>query len=202
MLAKPTGPTLVEFLTKHEEDLYRLGTASVPYLPLIFNWALQALSGLAFAHSHNIIFNDLNMRTCWLSKDLSLSLVGFMGAEFRDEFGELNTGGHMSQNFRLTLVQKPDIKSDIFDWGTLVYTLMTNQLPQGNANHHETKALVRQQNFPNLASDLMGDMARRCWMQDYGSVAELRRDVESFLVSKGYEVEGDNLKAFDSASIP
>lgn len=108
----------------------------------------------------------------------------------------------MSQNFRLTLVQKPDIKSDLFDWGTFVYTLMTNQLPQGNANYHETKALVRQQNFPNLASDLMGDMARKCWMQDHGSVAELRRDVESFLVSKGYEVEGDKLKDFDPANIP
>ena len=108
----------------------------------------------------------------------------------------------MSQNFRLTLVQKPDIKSDLFDWGTFIYTLMTNQLPQGNANYHETKALVGQQNFPNLASDLMGDMARRCWMQDYGSVAELRRHVESFLVSKGYEVEGDNLKDFDPTDIP
>lgn len=85
MLAKPTGPTLVEFLTKQEEDLYRSDTVSVPYMSLIFNWDLQALSGLAFVHSHNIIFNDLNMRTCWLSKDLSLSLVGFMGAEFRDE---------------------------------------------------------------------------------------------------------------------
>ena len=77
MLAKPTGPTLVQFLTKHEEDLYRSDTVSVPYLPLIFNWALQALSGLAFVHSHNIIFNDLK-----------LLLVGFMGAEFRDEWAQ------------------------------------------------------------------------------------------------------------------
>lgn len=107
----------------------------------------------------------------------------------------------MSQIFRLTLIQKPNIKSDLFDWGTFVYMLMTNQLPQGNANYHETKGLVRQQNFPNLASDLMGDMARRCWMQDYGSVAELRKDVESFLASKGYEVEGDNLKDFDPVYI-
>jgi hypothetical protein len=108
----------------------------------------------------------------------------------------------VSQSFRLTLVQKPDVKSDLFDWGTFVYTLKTNQLPQGNANYHETEALVHQQNFPNLASDLMGDIVRRCWMQHYGSVAELRRDVESFLVSKGYEVEGDSLRDFDPANIP
>ncbi|RFU23915.1 hypothetical protein B7463_g12422, partial [Scytalidium lignicola] len=202
ILAKPTGLTLVGFLPRHEQNMYQSETVDSIYLPLIFNWAFQALSGLSFFHSHNIIFNDLHLRTCWLSSDLSLSLVGFMGAEFRDEFGELNIGNHISPVFRLTLIQKPNIQSDLFDWGTFIYVLMTYGLPEGNANYDETKALVHQQNFPALASDLMGDMVKKCWMKEYGSAAELRKDIEAFLTLHGYEVEGDNIKNFDPTNIP
>jgi len=100
-------------------------TVSETFLPLMLNWALQALSGLVFLHSHNnFYYNDLTIYNYWLSLDLSLSLIGFLNAQLRDQAGQLNESGYNYKGpmLRLTLVDpRASVKSDLLDRATFVY---------------------------------------------------------------------------------
>ncbi|RFU32357.1 hypothetical protein B7463_g4003, partial [Scytalidium lignicola] len=132
ILARPTGPSLNEFIGNHQANMYPDGhIVNDTFLPLVLNWALQALSALKFIHSHNdFYYNDLTIYNCWLSSDLSLSLIGFLHAEFRDEWGQLNDGGadRKGSMMRTTIIKpRANVQSDLFDWGTFVYRLLTNE---------------------------------------------------------------------------
>lgn len=198
ILSRPTGPSLEEFIKHHQGIMYPTGTGnhtvSEKFLPLVLNWSLQALSGLTFIHSHNdYYYNDLTVYNCWLSSDFSLSLIGFLNAEFRDEWGQLNDGRGNCKGpmMRLTeLEPRASVKSDLFDWGTFVYQLMTNDEP-GEGTSKEVRAQIRQQEFPTLSRNLMGEIVTKCWMQQYDNAGELRGDLVRFLQERGYEVDGD-----------
>lgn len=179
-------------------------TISGPYRPLVLQWALQLLSGLRFVHSHCIIFGDLNPSACWLNSDLSVALVGFVSAQFRDSYDVLHLGStHSGDLFRLSEMQRRvSVKSDLFDWANLVFQLMTNRTPVGPEQPLNTVvAQIARREFPALSHELMGNVVRKCWMQEYESVDNVSRDVEVYLQEHGYEIEKNHLKEFDPSSI-
>ncbi|KAH8802493.1 hypothetical protein F5884DRAFT_887029 [Xylogone sp. PMI_703] len=202
ILARPTGPSLNEFIGNHQAKMYPAGhVISDIFLPLVLNWALQALSALKFIHSHNdFYYNDLTVYNCWLSSDLTLSLIGFLHAEFRDGWGQLNDGSGERKGslMRMTIVKpRADVQSDLFDWGTFMYQLMTNIDPR-EEDHDEAYRQIQAQRFPNLSKDLAGELVAKCWRQYYLNVDELRADMVQFMKGKGYDVEehSDIIKGF------
>jgi len=179
-------------------------TISGPHRPLVLQWVLQLLSGLRFVHSHGIIFGDLNPSVCWLNSDLSVALVGFVSAQFRDSYDVLHLGStHSGDLFRLSEMQRRvSVKSDLFDWANLVFQLMTNRTPVGPEQPLNTVvAQIARREFPALSHELMGNVVRKCWMQEYESVDNVNRDVEVYLQEHGYEIEKNHLKEFDPSSI-
>lgn len=178
------------------------------YLPLVLNWALQALSGLAFIHSHeNFYYNDLSIYNCWLSSELSLSLIGFLNADFRDQQGFFHEGlgSFRGPTLRLTRVKRrASVKSDLFDWATFVYTLMTNKDPERDPLNawQDVPKQIRANDYPQLSENLMGKIVRKCWLQEYQNTTEVRRDVEAFLSDSGFELDGDGIRGFVPADIP
>ncbi|KAL2843369.1 hypothetical protein BJY01DRAFT_248658 [Aspergillus pseudoustus] len=99
---KPSA-TLAGFLEGHQSTMYAPisesgnGNANAdnknchllylkgPYRPLIFQWALQLLTGLIFIHSKDVILGDLHIYTCWLQpppNHSSISIFGFLDAVY------------------------------------------------------------------------------------------------------------------------
>jgi serine/threonine protein kinase len=219
VLQHPSGPPLEAFLSQHEKSLYPCSSnsgsrISPTYLPLLLQWSLQLLSSLTFIHAHGIIFGDLSLSTCWLSsvaQHLSLSLLGFVSAEIRDEYDALNVGSvYSGHRFRLTEVQpgRFTIRSNLFDWATLVYELATGMrlaeeeaMAESDGDWRVLLKRVRDQDLPILPRELMGEIVRKCWMQEYVDAEAVRWDVESFVREAGFEVEEHSLRGFDAAQL-
>jgi hypothetical protein len=112
--------------------------------------------------------------------------------------------------FRLTEVEpgRFTIKSDLFDWATLVYQLATGKLAAekdvmtvSDAKWTVVLQRVRGQDFPTLPRELIGEIVRKCWMQEYEDAEAVGRDVESFLREAGFELEEHSLKEFDTTQL-
>ena len=179
-------------------------TISGPYRPLVFQWALQLLSGLSFVHSHGIIFGDLNPSACWLNSDLSIALVGFVSAQFYDSYDVLHLGStNLGNLFRLSEMQRRvSVKSDLFDWANLVFQLMTSRTPVAPEQPLNTvMAQIAQREFPALSQELMGNIIKKCWMQEYNSADDVSRDMEKYLQEHGYKTKENYLKKFNPSSI-
>ncbi|KAJ4349155.1 hypothetical protein N0V95_004850 [Ascochyta clinopodiicola] len=114
-------------------------------LSLYYRWALQILSAISFLHSHRIILNacgDLGSR--WLRPDFSIALTGFVNAMIVPEGLDTLSFDEFSQEHR---AEEPledtdyrcgeyscysedgkdmiGVKSDLFQWATFVWRLMT-----------------------------------------------------------------------------
>lgn len=105
-----------------------------PHRPLIYQWALHLVSGLSFIHAHDIVFGDVNLAHCWLSSNshLSLSLVGFLNAEFRRSTnGVWYDGGHTNAEWFHPLKHQsnPTSQTDLFLYRCVLYELMTGAWP-------------------------------------------------------------------------
>jgi hypothetical protein len=111
--------------------------------------------------------------------------------------------------FRLTEVGRGrfTVKSDLFDWASLVYQLATGKLPAeeyaaaGGGVREVILGRARRRGFPALPRELMGEIVRKCWMQEYEDAEAVRRDIKAFLKEAGFDVEGDSLKGVDGAQL-
>lgn len=96
------------------------------------------------------------------------------------------------------------MKSDLFDWGTLAYTLMMGRGPERETDSRKVwkdVEQIRERDFPVLEERLMGKIVRKCWMRRYGSAEDVRWDLEAFLREGGWEVEGDGIRGFVPGNI-
>ena len=172
ILTKPSGPPLETFLTQHRNKIFPADSTQLnaSYFPLLASWILQALSALGFIHSHpNFFYHDLCISSCWLSSDLSLSLVGFLAADFKDANGDVHVGfgSFNGPAMRLNRVKSSasasasvSVKSDLFDWATFVFMLMTGKEPERDPEDEWSDVTVqnREGEFPVLEEKLMGGL--------------------------------------------
>ncbi|RFU32962.1 hypothetical protein B7463_g3383, partial [Scytalidium lignicola] len=208
ILAKPSGPPLVDFLAKQRSAMYStpvdgaLPRVLPQYRPLIYQWSLQLLSGLSFLHSRSIIFGDPRVETCWLAlPSLDLSLIGFLDAGYLSLKSGIKYDGSSWRNepFHPCHIPKfnsvvPTMQTDLFLWGCLIYELMTTFWPghgQGKQSEDIQQMIIRRM-WPVLENDYLGDIVRKCWEHEYEDILSLRRDVIAFITNDGWEIEGED----------
>ena len=162
ILERPSGPPLEQFLRRNGAVLYpadrgaeyaRLEPAMVP---LVLKWALDALSALKFLHSKNIAFGRYIRHECWLSADLSLSLVGFYYARY--------VGPFESQPGDLGL------QSDLFEWAGLVHHLLSKSWDWPEACSKDISDEDRNRVLPD--SFVVREVLLKCWAGSYASAQE------------------------------
>lgn len=205
--------TLEGFLAKHKSTMYDANRIIPKYRPLIYQWALHLISGLSFVHSKDIVFGDLRIEVCWLSKDLSLSLLGFLDAVYKTPgFSRqyINQGGRYERE-QFHPCHKPrwdsllaTTQTDLFVWGCLIYQLMTGFWPgyeQQQRSDAETRALFVNRQWPLLETEYLGDIIRKCFNYEYQSAEHLKMDIIQFLTVKGWEVDGDKLCGFRATEL-
>lgn len=229
ILAKPSGPPLDRFLSQNKAVLYEQRSSTgggghrikTTFLPLAYKWALHLISALEFVHAQDIILGDLSTAHCWLSGTgshaLSLFLVGFLDASFRDK----NTGtkylgdATSSEPFHPLNVRQPGVRrspepsmqTDLFLWGCVVYEIMVGHWPGYEGSEGAKRswanmaAMIPRQEWPGLEREYLGDLVTRCWKGEVESSRRLQEDLVEFLQTEGWQVEdGDDLQ-FDASPL-
>lgn len=221
ILAKPSGPPLNRFLDQNRTAIYDKGSHRIraTHLPLAYKWALHLASALEFVHTQDIVIGDLSTAHCWLSgsRALSLCLVGFLNASFRDRNAELQYLGGTSSNepfHPLNARQpgsrrspEPSVQTDLFLWGSIVYELMVGQWPRHQEGLGRSWGDMDQMTFSQqwleLERKYLGEMVIKCWTGGYESSQSLQRNLLEFLQAEGWQVEaGDDLQFDPSPLFP
>ena len=130
--------------------------------------------------------------------------MGFVSAQFYDSYDVLHLGSTHSGNlFRLSEMQRRvSVKSDLFDWANLVFQLMTSRTPvRPEQPLNAVMAQIAQREFPALSHELMGNIVKKCWMQEYESADNVSRDMEVYLQEHGYKTKEDCLKEFNRSLV-
>lgn len=186
------------------------------YKQLAYQWALQLASALDFIHGHSrelpapkisILLGDFSIDNCWLTlPNLQLSLLGFLDAGFRTRSGPLHVGDAASGEpfhplYHLTGKERqPNLQTDLFLWGCVVYELMTGYWP-GNGQglpDQEISMLAPRQEWPSLESEHLGEIVHMCWTGEIEDSAELLDKVRATIVQYGSIVEnGDEIVNLD-----
>jgi nitrate reductase NapE component len=144
----------------------------------------------------------------WLSSDLSLSIVDFLNAEFRDKWGQLNHGYDRRLGPQMRLIHLDSfagIRSDVFHWGTFVYRFITGEEPgDEEATEWQIMQLIRAGCFPIISNEFLGlrGIITKCWMQQYTDTGEVRQDLLRFLGRSGYVVVDDAIQDFHPENVP
>lgn len=217
ILASPSGPPLDKFLEQNKEAMYDEDSHRIraTHRPLAYKWALHFASAMEFIHAQNIILGDISTAHCWLSSSpaLSLSLVGFLDASFRDRSSGLRYLGGTSRgepfhplNTRQPgsrRTPEPSVQTDLFLWGCVVYELMVGHWPGHEEGAGKSWAdmgqVIARQEWPGLEREYLGGVVRQCWTGGCESSQSLRLDLLEFLRAEGWQVEaGDDLQ-FDLA---
>ncbi|KAF7113949.1 hypothetical protein CNMCM5793_006132 [Aspergillus hiratsukae] len=206
--------TLEDFLDRHKSTMYDADTNRIvpKYRPLIYQWALHLISGLSFVHSKDVVFGDLRIEVCWLEKDLSLKLLGFLDAVYQaPRFGTryINQLGRYEQE-QFHPCHKPrwdsllaTTQTDLFVWGCLIYQLMTGFWPghERQRSDAEIRAMFVSRQWPSLEPEYLGGIVRKCWDYQYRDVEHLKTDLIRFLTDEGWEVDGDELRGFRATEL-
>ena len=88
----------------------------------------------------------------------------------------------------------PTMQTDLFLWGCLIYELMTSFWPRHERGRQrgEIKQMIVRREWPALEREYLGEIVRRCWEYGYQDIASLKRDLITFLMNEGWEMEGED----------
>jgi hypothetical protein len=89
---------------------------------------------------------------------------------------------------------RPGSETNLFDWATLVFCLMTGGflLEENRAAAMDVEGGIRTQAFPLLEEEKLGIIVKRCWQSRYESAALALQDTRASLSFRGYEISGKN----------
>ncbi|KAF2753049.1 kinase-like protein [Pseudovirgaria hyperparasitica] len=156
-------------------------------------WAWQAAEGLAYIHERNVLHCDFSIGNLLLDSNLMVKLCDFQG-KLLDSDGSIILDGGAAVN-TISSMPRPDYnicnqKSDIFALGTAIYIMITGQSPFPGLDpiddEHEIQRRFRESDFPPLKTLYVGDIVRKCWMQQYAQATEIMDDIRRL---QGYEAE-------------
>lgn len=210
VVAKPSGRTLDQFLDRYGKRMYTTpldapsSRIKPEFLPLIYQWALQIIAGLAFVHSRDIIFGNINTAHCWLSHDYRLSLVPFLNAGWGN--GRVRGDWEGIYGSYPETQRDPTMETDLMLYGWTVYELMTAFIPSVRYMKRFWKGPTRdswqQEPWPRLDDDCMGNIVRKCSSGGFGSAEEVKTEIINFLSCSGWEVDENYcLKGLETATL-
>jgi serine/threonine protein kinase len=160
----PNG-NIYDYITKHKSN-------DIP-LQLRKKWAKQTAEALVFVHSKDVIHSDLHPRNALLDANLDVQLCDFGGSLF----GRLDGGAMESTRFFLPRDWRdpPNIKSDLFAFGSTMYYIMTGSEPYQNLSDDEVTAKFKRKEFPDVETLSYGEMIHGCWTGKFRNAEDVLR---------------------------
>ncbi|KAG8160634.1 hypothetical protein KVR01_008898 [Diaporthe batatas] len=229
VFAKPSGPPLGIFITQNKAAMYEEHSGAgashrirPSFRPLAYKWALHLASALDYVHAQDIILGDLTSEHCWLSgsgsSSLSLFLVGFLDACYRDNVTGIKYlgGACTGETFhplcplqpreRGARSREPDIQTDLFLWGCVVYEIMVGRWPGHEVPGRpwqDISMMIPRHEWPTLEREYLGQLVKGCWSGEVTSSRSLLEHLVKFLQTEGWQVEdGDDLQFDPSPLLP
>ena len=178
---------LLEYLPSGSIERYLRSNA--PYTTMVqrLRWGQQAAEGLAYIHMKNVLHCDVSIGNLLLDSDLSIKLCDFQGRL-------LNPSGHVvldggAAESVMSSMPRPnrnyqDRKTDIFAFGTVLYFILTDELPFPELSVNDEDEIERRfarQDFPPLEQLPGGDVIRNCWTGVYDNASRAVVDLQRWI---------------------
>jgi serine/threonine protein kinase len=155
---------------------YFAGQASPAPLHLQIRWIHQITASITFIHSKNVMHGDISCNNVFLDEELNTKLGDFGRSPIDDEPPLVC----YETSHELPNHEGVSDKSEIFALGSTFYEVMTGSKPYKGLLDQAICDKYSQGNFPSLTSlPAFKDIIAQCWGQNYTSVHELLRDVQT-----------------------
>ena len=153
---------------RHYMSAQQPGTIS---LQMKQKWVEQAVEGLAFVHSKDVIHCDIHPNNFLLDEHLDLRLCDFSGSLF----GELDGAAMESTRYFLPrdLDALPNVRSDLFALGSAMYYILTGYDPYNTLSDDKVVALYSQGIFPDVDGIAYGHAISGCWKGLFSSAQDV-----------------------------
>jgi serine/threonine protein kinase len=147
-----------------------IGTSSQQRL----RWAVQIAETLLFVHSAGVVHGDLTCTNIFLDERFNAKLGDFAGSSLDGSKLLIGvTSSHRSPGSVLST------QGDIFAFGSVLYEIMTGDLPYAGLSSDEISARYQRGQFADTASlGEMGAIIKRCWLEKYDGFEALVRDLK------------------------
>ncbi|KAF2457147.1 kinase-like domain-containing protein [Lineolata rhizophorae] len=158
---------ICSYISKREHDSISL--------QLLQKWTTQAAEALVFIHSKGVIHCDIHPNNFLLDEQLDVQLCDFAGSLF----GNLDGGAMESTRFFLPrdCRDPPNIKSDLFAFGSVMYYIMTGREPYADLSDDEVTAKFERKEFPDVEALKYGSAIKGCWIGDFKSAKDILKAI-------------------------
>ncbi|KAF1994487.1 kinase-like protein [Amniculicola lignicola CBS 123094] len=140
-------------------------------------WTTQAAEALVYIHLKGIVHCDLHPNNFLLDEKLDIQLCDFAGSLF----GRLDGGAMESTRFFLPRNWQdiPNVKSDLFAFGSVMYYIMTGCEPYMDLSDDEVTKKYELQVFPDVEGLKFGNIIKGCWQGDFRSAKDVLKAIET-----------------------
>jgi Tol biopolymer transport system component len=153
------GATLAEWLVQQqsqdaESDGKWLSDPASERYAQVSRWVAEVASGLAHAHSHDVIHRDIKPSNLILTPKGRVKILDFGVAKLRHEAGLTTTGTllgtlrYMSPEQLSPADQEVDHRTDIYSLGAMMYELLTLQAPYTSDDYGRVISQIRETEPP------------------------------------------------------
>ena len=146
----------------------------------LYKWARQAVEGLEFAHSCDVLHSDIHCSNFLFDENLNLKVADFAESAI--------DGGSSILFYRTTHclpgARRASVESEIFALGSALYFMVTGhdlfpelkqEVPEDKA---EIKRRLREGKFPPTSDlQILGSVVRKCWSSEYSNMAEVSNEI-------------------------
>ncbi|KAK2789237.1 hypothetical protein FQN52_006329 [Onygenales sp. PD_12] len=135
-------------------------------------WPFQAVSAVAYIHSHDIVHADLGLHNFLLSDDGSIVLCDFAGSSIDGCNSKVAPGIRYANP--LFTWGYPNKKDDIFSLGTVLYEFVRGERLFRGLSDEEVVRRFKEKRFPDLddVSMPVRGVIERCWNKDGYTASE------------------------------
>jgi len=170
---------------------------SLPALPALndrLRWCQQAVEGIAYVHSNNILHNDISARNILLASDFTIKLCDFgnsivldeemVRARLETEEGTVETAETRYNRARVVEGRKPCVADDIFAIGSLLFEILTGKVPYHDLDSTEVENRYENGSFPDIEGIIpaCAMIIEHCWRNQYKSIREIEDDIRLIAV--------------------
>jgi eukaryotic-like serine/threonine-protein kinase len=186
-----TGPTLKQFV----EQVHDIPAEIAACI------CIQLARALGAAHAEGVVHRDVKPENVMLHEGRTVKLTDFGIAQLVDMQGMTTTGQVLGSPAHMAPEQiegrECDARSDLFALGTVLYLLVTGELPFQGKNPHQVLKQIAEGNYrdplhvrPQMGARMRGIVVKLLQVdreRRYASAKDLETDLQGFVAEAGIE---------------
>ncbi|KAI9737702.1 MAG: hypothetical protein M1818_005706 [Claussenomyces sp. TS43310] len=143
--------------------------------------ALGVSSGIAHAHSKNVLHCDISCRNLFLFPDWYVEVGDFGSAVV----GTNSPTNDIVEEIRYELPlrgrafeDRPFMKRELFALGSAIYEIMAWQMPFEDLGTEDIEKKYAAEEFPDVTHLVAGDVIRECWDERFDTARDVEKAID------------------------